>query len=86
MKVAVVTTGPIEGQKPGTPGLGKRVSEFQHPQFVENFVQSLFDKRLAWCNSVRMCTKNSRMRNWLAEKREPAGHHTGPRRECYAVL
>ena len=38
-KVVTVTTSPIAGQKPGTSGLRKRVSEFFQENYVENFVQ-----------------------------------------------
>ena len=38
-KVVTVTTSPIAGQKPGTSGLRKRVSEFFQANYVENFVQ-----------------------------------------------
>ena len=43
MSIAIVSTTPFEGQKPGTSGLRKRVSQFMQPHYLENFVQALFD-------------------------------------------
>jgi phosphoglucomutase len=41
--IRVTDTRPIAGQRPGTSGLRKKVTEFEEPHYVENFVQSVFD-------------------------------------------
>jgi phosphoglucomutase len=43
MTIHTVSTSPIQGQKPGTSGLRKRVQQFQQALYLENFVQALFD-------------------------------------------
>lgn len=42
-KTLIVSTQPIEGQKPGTSGLRKKTQVFMGRHYLENFTQAIFD-------------------------------------------
>jgi len=43
MSINTVNTTSFPGQRPGTSGLRKKVTQFQQANYLENFVQSVFD-------------------------------------------
>ena len=42
-EIVTVPTSPIEGMRPGTSGLRKKVEVWQGKNYVENFIQSLIE-------------------------------------------
>ncbi len=66
MSLKLVETAPFEGQKPGTSGLRKRVSVFQQPNYLENFVQSVFDTVEGFAGKTLVLSGDGRFHNDVA--------------------
>ena len=52
LKPTSVATSPIAGQKPGTSGLRKKTKEFMSENYLNNFVQAVFDAVVAGGTSL----------------------------------
>jgi phosphoglucomutase len=63
MQIIDVATTPFNDQKPGTSGLRKRVTTFQKPHYLENFVQAIFDSISAPANATLVLGGDGRFYN-----------------------
>ncbi|HEY9738319.1 MAG TPA: alpha-D-glucose phosphate-specific phosphoglucomutase, partial [Trichocoleus sp.] len=63
MTVQVVSTQPYLDQKPGTSGLRKKVPTFQQTNYLENFIQSIFDSLEGYQNQTLVVGGDGRYYN-----------------------
>jgi len=63
MNIITVTTQPIAGQRPGTSGLRKKVAVFRQPQYLENFVQAIFDSLEGFAGQTLVVGGDGRFHN-----------------------
>ncbi|MGO8833680.1 MAG: alpha-D-glucose phosphate-specific phosphoglucomutase [Roseiarcus sp.] len=61
--IRTVETTPYPDQKPGTSGLRKKVPVFQQPNYVENFVQSIFDSLEGFAGKILIVGGDGRYYN-----------------------
>ena len=66
MNVIEQPTQPIAGQRPGTSGLRKKVTVFQQPHYLENFVQAIFDSLEGFAGATLVLGGDGRFHNLAA--------------------
>ncbi len=66
MNVIKQATQPIAGQRPGTSGLRKKVTVFQQPHYLENFVQAIFDSLEGFTGTTLVLGGDGRFHNLAA--------------------
>jgi phosphoglucomutase len=68
MTIQIIQTQPFNDQKPGTSGLRKRVSVFQQPDYLQNFVQSIFNTIAAPAGATLVLGGDGRYYNRVASQ------------------
>jgi phosphoglucomutase len=66
MNILQIATQPFAGQRPGTSGPRKKVTVFQQPHYLENFVQALFDILPARAGQTLVVGGDGRFHNRVA--------------------
>ena len=63
MNIITQPTSPVAGQRPGTSGLRKKVTVFQQPGYLENFVQAIFDSLEGFAGQTLVLGGDGRFHN-----------------------
>lgn len=66
MTAKTIETTPYGDQKPGTSGLRKRVSVYSQPNYVENYIQSIFDSLEGFAGQTLVIGGDGRFYNDVA--------------------
>jgi phosphoglucomutase len=66
MMIKTIPTSPYPDQKPGTSGLRKRVAVYQQPNYVENYIQAIFDSLEGFAGQTLVIGGDGRFYNDVA--------------------